>query len=100
MQAILKRQINLSLKNDTAMNKDHIDKIHADFDAEDVEWVIATLESITHEHVMAHSQINLDNTWSAILHLSKGDLNKLKELVDAAKVDFRDVIYWATLDNK
>ena len=55
------------------------------------------MESITLDHVMAGSKTNLDNTRSAILEFSKGDINKLSELVHAAKRDFRDVIYWATL---
>ena len=82
------------------MNKSHFDKIQSDFSKLDYELVISKMESIALEHVMANSQKNLDNAWSAILQLSKGDLNELGNLVDAAKRDFRDVIYWAALENE
>ena len=71
-----------------------------DFERDDFDLVISLLESLTLKDVMANSQANIENTWSAILQLSKGDLNELDRLVDAAKKDFRDVIYWATLDNE
>lgn len=57
---------------------------------------LALLEQITLEHVMAESQHNLDNTHTAVLLLSQGNMNALKENVKAAKQDFRDVIYWAS----
>jgi hypothetical protein len=81
------------------MNKSLLNKIKVDFDENDVELVISELESVTLEHVMAGSQVNLDNTWAAILQLSKGNISELGRLVDAAKHDFRDVIYWAALEN-
>jgi len=49
---------------------------------------------------MAESQHNLDNTWCAILKLSNGDLSELRSLVKAAKQDFRDVIYWVSIENE
>ena len=70
-----------------------------DFDEEDHDLVKSELNSITLDHVMANSKTNLNNTRKAILQLSKGDLNTLGELVEAAKKDFRDVIYWASLEN-
>lgn len=82
------------------MNKEHIEKIKRDFDKSDYDLVVSEMESVTLDHVMAKSQTNLDNTWSAILQLSNGDLNAIGRLVDAAKTDFRDVIYWATLENE
>lgn len=79
--------------------KKHIkDQIITDFPQEDQQAVQQELESITLEHVMAASQGNLDNTWLAILKLSKGNIEELKKLVQAAKEDFRDVIYWASLE--
>ena len=77
------------------MNAIHIEKIKSDFDEQEVEVVVKTLQTISLSHVMANSQMNLDNTLSAILQLSKGDLNKLNELVSIAKLDFRDVIVMA-----
>ena len=54
------------------------------------------VESIKLIHVMAGSETNLFLTKMAVLKLSNGDLVKLKELTIAAKVDFRDVIMWAS----
>lgn len=71
-----------------------------DFDDADHELAISELNSITLDHVMANSRKNLKKTRTAVLHLSKGDLNKLGEYVEAAKIDFRDVIYWASLENE
>ena len=82
------------------LNDSHLQKILSDFPKDDYDLVVSVLKSIKLEHVMANSQTNLDNTWSAILQLSKGDLNELGNLVDAAIEDFRDVIYWATLENE
>ena len=82
------------------MNEIHLKTIASDFAESDYKLVVSELESINLNHVMANSQSNLDNTWSAILQLSKGDLKKLRNFVAAAKKDFRDVIYWATLENE
>lgn len=70
------------------------------FDESDYDLVLSELNSITLDHVMARSKKNLKKTRSAILQLSKGDLNELGSLVDAAKEDFRDVIYWASLESE
>lgn len=56
------------------------------------------LETITLHHVMAQSQSNLDNTYKAILDLSNGDARMVGQYVEVAKDDFRDVIYWASID--
>lgn len=84
------------VKCNLTMDETHLKKIAADFSEADYHLVIAELESITLSHVSADSQINLDNTRFAILQLSKGDINKLRHYVAAAKTDFRDVIYWAS----
>ena len=34
-----------------------------------------------------------------IIHLSDGDITKLKSNIDAANQDWRDIIYWAEGDN-
>jgi len=75
-------------------------RIRHDFSESDYDLVLSELESITLEHVMAESQTNLDNTWNSILQLSKGDLSELGHMVEAAKADFRDVIYWAGQENE
>lgn len=48
---------------------------------------------------MAESEHNLHNTRFAILQLAKGNLERTVELVKHAKVDFRDIIYWVSLDS-
>ena len=75
-------------------------RIRHDYSESDYDLVLSELESITLKHVMAESQTNLDNTWNSILHLSKGDLSELGHMVEAAKQDFRDVIYWAGIENE
>ena len=48
---------------------------------------------------MAESEHNLRNTRLAILKLAKGRLDRVVELTEHAKVDFRDIIYWVSLDS-
>ena len=75
-------------------------QISLDFDPGEQEEATQALLSITLQHVMAESQSNLDDAIAAILALSKGDLAELKTLVEAAKIDFRDVIYWNYLEKQ
>ncbi len=72
-------------------------RIAREFSEEEQIVAFRELESITLQHVMAESQYNLDNTWASIVELAQGDLEEVKILVEAAKRDFRDVIYWAVL---
>lgn len=62
------------------------------------ELVTKELETISFEHVMAQSDENLENTHAAILKLAKGDVKEVVRLVECAKSDFRDVIYWASME--
>ena len=80
------------------MNSKIKNKLLAQFSSQDQADALSEMESITLQHVMAKSQTNLDNTLLAILELSKGNLTELESLVKAAKKDFRDVIYWASLE--
>ena len=82
------------------MNEEIRNRILREFKESEHAIVLAEMESITLQYVMAESQTNLENTWLAILDLSKGDLTELKALVKSAKTDFRDVIYWATLEKE
>ena len=82
------------------MNQEIKNEIYKTFKEEDHTRTIEILSSITLKYVMAESQTNLDNTWLSIIYLSKGSIGKLKELVTVAKIDFRDVIYWATLEKE
>lgn len=78
------------------MDKIIVDRINKDFKVEEIELVIKELSSIGLNHVMAESEYNLKNTRAAILKLANGDLNEVIELTKSAKIDFRDVIMWAT----
>jgi len=73
--------------------------IEKDFVKEERDFVIQELNSITPEHVMAQSETNLYNTRVSILKLSKGNRNQVREYAKCARVDFRDVIYWADLES-
>lgn len=57
--------------------------------------VSTALSSIGLEHVMSESEHNLENTKRAILQLAKGDVKEVIDLVEQAKIDFRNVILWA-----
>lgn len=82
------------------LNPEILKIIQRDFSPEEQERVERELLSIELNHVMAESQWNLDNTLNAILFLAKGDLEKVIGLTKSAKIDFRDVIYWAWLERK
>lgn len=62
------------------------------------ELVIKELETISLEHIMSQSDENLKNTHAAILKLAKDDIKEVARLVECAKIDFRDVIYWASME--
>ena len=74
----------------------HLAKIERDFAAADFPRVKSELErlSLSYTWESAH---NWNNTICAALDLSQGDLEELRFLVEAAMLDFRDVIYWWTL---
>jgi hypothetical protein len=72
--------------------------INEQFSDKDRELVTKELETISIEHVMAQSAENLKNTQVAILKLAKGDVNEIIRLVECAINDFRDVIYWASME--
>ena len=82
-----------------SLSDQHLTTIRADFSEEDIPRVMAELQRITPAETM-DSEHNRNNAIGAILSLSKGDLGELKNLVTAAKTDFRDVIYWWYLENK
>lgn len=82
------------------MEREIVAQIQSTFAANNHSEVVQLLESITPADVMAQSEENLRNTRLAVLYLSKGELTQLKEYTEAAKRDFRDVIYWATLEQK
>ncbi len=76
------------------MSRTLSDLVRPEFTGDDLvsaENLLATLEP----SMTMNSQSNLDAVISAILKLSQGDIAELHRYVQAAKVDFRDVIYWA-----
>lgn len=80
------------------MNEEIVNLIKSEFSDKEANAAIDEMSTITLQHVMAESEFNLNNTLLAILKLSKGNLMELKRLVKFAKEDFRDVIYWSTLE--
>ena len=70
--------------------------INNNFNEQEREIAVSQLASITLRHVMAESEQNLLNTRLSILKLAKGNLEDLVYYVEAAKKDFRDVVYWAS----
>lgn len=78
------------------MNEKILKIINQEFEDSEIELVINELKSITLKHVMAESEINLNNTRMSILKLAKGNLKEVINLTKSAKIDFRDVIMWAT----
>lgn len=78
------------------MDKKILDRINLDFCEEQKDRVIDELSSIELKHVMAESQYNLENTRLSILKLAKGDVSEVIALTKRAKIDFRDIILWAT----
>ncbi len=82
------------------MRKDLERKISDDFTSKEQEKVRQLLSGLTLKHVMAQSEWNLLSAQKAILTLAKGNLKKIPQFVTAAQKDFRDVIYWVSLDQK
>ncbi len=82
------------------MEADLIEAINRDFTPEESRFVKEELLAINLNHVMAASAYNLKNTRAAILYLAKGNLKEIKKLTATAKIDFRNVIMWATQDKK
>ncbi|MAP94907.1 MAG: hypothetical protein CMK07_08150 [Ponticaulis sp.] len=81
------------------LSEQHLKTIQTDFSDENLPIVIAELEQISRAQTMESAE-NLENVLGAILSLSKGNVAELRNLVAAAKRDFRDVLYWWYLDNK
>ncbi len=81
------------------MDQTITDIVNRDFKLEERELVMNELASIDLNHVMARSLYNLKNTRLSILKLANGDLNNVIELTKSAKIDFRDVIMWATQED-
>jgi hypothetical protein len=78
------------------MDKKILDIVNRDFSGEQKELVINELSSIGLNHVMAASEYNLQSTRLSILKLAKGDITQVINFTESAKIDFRDVIMWAT----
>jgi len=81
------------------MQQKIINIINRDFSEDKKEIVTEYLSTIKLTHVIGESVCNLENTLLSILYLAKGDVNEVAELTARAKIDFRDVIYWATLES-
>ena len=67
-------------------------KISRDFPPEDREYVIEQLKRYRGDSIKGRKRIHL-----AILKLSKGNKEKVANLVEVALRDYRDILYWAQL---
>lgn len=74
--------------------------IQQSFNEEERELVMQELTSIGLSHVMANSEANLEATQLAILKLANTDVEEVRRLTKAAKEDFRDVIMWASKNER
>lgn len=81
------------------MSKD-IETLIKDYPLENRATVTLQLSELKSDHVMARSEWNLLNARRVILILAQGNLKEISNLVEAAKKDFRDVIYWEHLERK
>lgn len=82
-----------------SLSEIHLQKIKSDFSDHDIAQVKHELAKLSPSDTMG-SEYNLNNAIGAILDLSGGDIEELCNLVDAARKDFRDVIYWWMIENK
>lgn len=72
------------------------DRIRQTFPAENPADVLQILELYgTASHERETERVRL-----AVLKLSGGDLNELREMINAAKGDYRDVLAWAEFPNQ
>ena len=81
------------------MEQKIVDIINNDYSEEKRKTIVEYLLSIKLSHVW-DSNYNLENTLLSILYLANGDSNVVIELTEKVKVDFRDIIYWATEKQK
>lgn len=81
------------------LTNQHLQMIAADFPATEQERVKAELARLSTADTW-DSEHNYNNAIGAIVALSKGDTSEFKPLVDAARLDFRDVIYWWSFEQK
>lgn len=77
------------------MNQSILNIIHQEYTGKQRMMVIHELSSIELHHTM-DAEDNLGNTRLSILKLAKGNINKIIDLTATAKIDFRDVILWAS----
>lgn len=80
------------------MDKDVLAKIKESFTEKNQLKAIELVNSINKKHVMGESEYNLNNTHYSVIELAKGNLKELRYYVACAKKDFRDVIYWVSID--
>ncbi|WP_271766715.1 hypothetical protein [Aquimarina algiphila] len=81
------------------MNTNVLDIISQDFAKNQRATVIHILSSIELHHTM-DGDANLEKTRLSILKLANGNLDHIIDLTASAKIDFRDVIMWASQEKK
>lgn len=70
---------------------DIVRRIASEFAADRIAVATEILESCAELKESARVQ-------RCVVHLARGDLDKLREYAHAAEVDYRDVIWWAEYD--
>ena len=70
--------------------EDVVQRVARDFPVEQREEVLATLDRYPGDTPAGRARVQL-----AVLTVAAGDLQKVREYVAHANIDFRDVLYWA-----
>lgn len=81
------------------LNKKILNIIEKDFTKNQQKLVIGTLSSISLENTM-NDVVNLENTQCSILKLARGNIQTVITLTAHTKIDFRDIILWASQEKK
>ena len=77
--------------------QDIIDRLNRDFeDPGEAALALSVLADFAEEK----QELSNDRIYRCIVFVARGDLNRLGEAIDLAKIDYRDLIVWAEYDEK
>lgn len=75
---------------------DDVDRrLRLEYEPQEVIEIYAAFEDLQRTAPHINSRI-----FRCILHLAEGNVNRLLELVENARIDYRDVILWAEYDQR
>jgi len=77
--------------------QDIIERLEWDFDDPE-EAALAT--SVLKDFAEENQELSNERILRCIVFVARGDLNRLGEAIDLAKIDYRDLIVWAEYDEK